>query len=133
MYRQFRLCRGETFICNISYDSEGRVNGLSIDEREWEGEVCRGVCRQVYIVNRSVTNEGVVYRIEKLSIDMCEFDREVIGINDFYREVQIYLEPVIQEIDTLGNSWRCIVITSNDDIWGSYPQCEGKDNGYDKE
>lgn len=42
MYRQVRRWRRETFRCNIGYDIKGRVNGRSIDEREWEGEICGG-------------------------------------------------------------------------------------------
>jgi hypothetical protein len=91
-------------------------------------------------VNRSITNEGVVNRIEKLhlyqhrtakryikahlSIHFCELDRKVIGVNDseiyksrsmphvnqsthsLYRDVHIYLEPVIQDIEALGHGWR---------------------------
>lgn len=56
---------------------------------------------------------------------MCESDRKVIGIDDsevyksrlalrmrgeskytLYGDVHIYLKPVVQEIDALGNSWR---------------------------
>lgn len=84
-------------------------------------------------MNRSITNEGVVDRIEKLSIHMCELDRKEIGVDNFYRDVHIYLEPVTQNIEALGHSWRCAIVTSNDDIWGSYPQGEGKKDGCDKE
>jgi len=52
--------------CDIGYDSIGGVNGLSVDEVEWEAKVCRRVCRQVHIANRSITNGGVVDMIEKL-------------------------------------------------------------------
>ena len=54
---------------------------------------------------------------------MCELDRKVIGVYDseiykstidasceskyaLYRDVHIYLEPVIKDIEALGHSWR---------------------------
>jgi hypothetical protein len=55
---------------------------------------------------------------------MCELDRKVIGVDNseiyksrsmphvnqtkyaLYRDVHIYLESVIQDIEALGHSWR---------------------------
>jgi hypothetical protein len=58
-----------------------------------------------------------------LSIHVCELNRKVIGVDDseiykvtidtsceskyaLYRDIQVYLEPVTQDIEALGYSWR---------------------------
>lgn len=47
-----------------------RVDGFSIDEREWEREACPCVALQVDIENRSIANTGVVDRVKNLHLHL---------------------------------------------------------------